>query len=101
MDYSLLFHELAHEEYIDAYEWYELSLSGMGEKFMTKVEKRLQQIRTNPEYYSTHYGRFRQVKVENFPYIIIYEFFKRKKVIHIASIKHSRRSSKGKYRRLK
>jgi hypothetical protein len=46
-------------------------------------------------------SNFREAKVENFPYMIVYEFFKQKQMIHIAAIYHNKRNPKGKYRRLK
>jgi plasmid stabilization system protein ParE len=102
MNYSLRFNEQAYEEYISAYHWYELARTGLGEKFMDCVEKRLQQISEHPEYYSSkQHPRYREAKVENFPYIIVYEFFPRKRLIHIASIYHGRRNPKYKYRRMK
>jgi plasmid stabilization system protein ParE len=67
---------------------------------MSSVEKRLRQISEHPEYYSKKQSsNFRETKVANFPYIIVYEVLKRKKLIHVAAICHAKRSSKGKYRK--
>jgi len=50
---------------------------------MDSVEKRLQQISKHPEYYGKKQNsNFREVKVENFPYMIVYEFLKQKGLIH-------------------
>lgn len=102
MSYPYRLHEQAHEEYIAAYEWYEIRQKGLGERFANSVEKRLNQISEHPEYYSRkEHLRFREVKVENFPYMIVYEFFPRKQLIHIAAIYHSKRDSRRKYRSLR
>lgn len=102
MTYSVRLHEQAHEEYIGAYEWYEAKQKGLGDSFMNSVEKRLQQISEHPEYYSKKQSsNFREVKVANFPYMIVYEVFKRKELIHISAIYHSKRNPERKYRRLK
>jgi plasmid stabilization system protein ParE len=93
-------HEEAHREFIDAFEWYELRQEGLGQRFMANVETRLLQISLHPEYYGKHHLNFRQVKVEGFPYMIVYEFFPRKKIIYILAIYHQRRSPKGRYRRM-
>lgn len=45
MAYDLRLHEKAYEEYIAAYEWYEMAKHGLGDRFMNCVEERLQQIR--------------------------------------------------------
>jgi hypothetical protein len=70
---------------------------------MDSAEKRLQQISEHPEYYGKKQNSsFREVRVENFPYMIVYEFFKQKRLIHIAAIYHSKRNAgRRKYRRLK
>jgi plasmid stabilization system protein ParE len=102
MAYPYRLNEQAHEEYIEAYGWYEQKQKGLGSTFMNNVEKRLQQISEHPEYYSKkHSSNFREAKVESFPYMIVYEFFKRKQLIHIAAIYHSKRNPRTKYRRLR
>jgi plasmid stabilization system protein ParE len=101
MAYRYRIHELAHEEYISAYEWYQLKQSGLETRFMNCVEKRLQQISEHPEYFSKRQGNYRIAKVENFPYYIVYEFFKRKLLIHIAAIYHGKRHPKRKFRKIK
>lgn len=101
MPYPFRLHAQAHEEYIEAYEWYELKQPGLGNRFMNCVEKRLQQISEHPEYYGKRHSHFREAKVENFPYMIVYEFFRRKQQIHIAAIYHSKRNPKKKYRRVR
>jgi plasmid stabilization system protein ParE len=101
MSYPLKFNAEAHNEYIDAYYWYELIREGLGDRFMNSVEKRLHQICEHPQYYSSKQNtRYREVKIENFPYMIVYEFFPRKKLIHIAAIYHCSRNPRKKYRRL-
>jgi plasmid stabilization system protein ParE len=102
MAYTYRLHEQAHEEYIEAYSWYEEKQRGLGARFMNSVEKRLQQISEYPEYFGKRQrSNFREAKVENFPYMIVYEFFKQKQMIHIAAIYHNKRNPKRKYRRLK
>ena len=79
MAFQYRLHERAHEEYIEAHRWYEQKQKGLGDRFMNSVEKRLQQISEHPEYYGKRKNtNFREAKVENFPYVIVYEFFKRK-----------------------
>jgi len=102
MAYPYRLHEQAYKEYIEAFGWYEQRKEGLGDKFMDSVEKRLQQISKHPEYYGKKQNsNFREVKVENFPYMIVYEFLKQKGLIHIAAIYHSKRNPGRKYRRLK
>jgi len=94
-------HKEAHREFIDAFEWYEFRQEGLGRRFMENVERRLRQISVHPEYYGKHHLNFRQVKVDEFPYMIVYEYFPRKKIIYILAIYHQRRRPKGRYRRMR
>ena len=55
MSFPYSLHEKAYEEYIDAYDWYELRSTGLGDRFMNCVEKRIGFISQNPEYYRLTY----------------------------------------------
>lgn len=101
MTYPYVLHGQAHVEYIAAYEWYEMKKKGLGTRFMNCVDRRLQQISEHPEYFSKKQSNYRIVKVENFPYYIVYEFFKRKRVIHIVAVYHGRRHPKRRFRKIK
>ncbi len=101
MPYPYLLHEKAHEEYIEAYEWYEEKQKGLGDRFMNQVERKLYQISEHPEYYGKRQNNYREAKVENFPFVIVYEFLGKKKLIHISAIYHSKRNPKKKYRRIR
>jgi hypothetical protein len=70
-------HKLAHEEYIEAFERCETEQDGLGYRFMNEIEKRLKQIRENPEHYSYVHGSYRQASLEGFPFAIVYNFFPR------------------------
>lgn len=93
--------QLAHEEYLEAHEWYEAKQVGLGVRFMECVESKLDQIKKHPEYFAKKKGSFREAKVEGFPYLIVYEFLPRKETLHIAAIYHGKRNPKRKYRRMK
>jgi len=101
MAYPYKLHEKAHKEYIEAYLWYELKQKGLGDRFMSCVEKKLEQIIEHPQYFGKRNGNYREAKVESFPYMIVYEFFSTKRLIHIAAIYHGKRKPQRKYRRMR
>ncbi len=70
-----------------------MNKKGLGDRFMVCVERRLKQISEHPEYFWKRQGNYRAVKVQHFPYLIVYEFFKRKELIHIAAIYHGKKKS--------
>lgn len=87
----------ARKELLDAWDWYEDKWTGLGDRFMREVEKKLQQIEKTPERYAEHRKGFREAKIKVFPYLIIYRIQKRKKIIAISSIFHTSRNPKKKY----
>ena len=98
---SIKIHELAHEEYIDAYGGYEDKQTHLGERFMLEVEKALEQIVKYPLRYPKIKRSFRRAVVDGFPYVVIFEYYPRLKLIHVASIRHMKRKQRGQYRRKK
>lgn len=99
MSYQSIFHPQAEEEYFEAYQWYEEKQKGLGERFEKMVELRLQQITLNPENYGFCKTPYREASTDFFPYTIVYKLNKKKRLIYIAAIYHSKRNPKHKYRK--
>ena len=99
MSYKLIFHPLAEEEYIEAFKWYENEQKGLGERFERLVELKLQQITLHPENYGFSKGGFRETSIDIFPYTIVYKIFKRKNLIYVSAIYHTKRNPRNKYRK--
>jgi len=101
MNIDILLHKEAYEEYIDAYYWYEKKNSDLGKRFMNTVDKKIQQIKQNPECYSITLHNYIQAKVEYFPYVIVYNYFPKRNLVFISSIYHNSRNPKHKYRKVR
>ncbi len=99
MSYATVFHPLAEAEYIEAFQWYEDQLSGLGERFEQAVEEKLNQINLKPQLFPVKHGNFREAKVEAFPYVIVFWIYKSERMIFISSIFHTSRSPRKKYRK--
>lgn len=91
--------EDADREYAEAAEWYEKQKEGLGERFIDVIQRRLRIIQQYPERYPRKKGDFREAVVKIFPYVVVYTFYKRKKMVVINSIFHTRRNPRMKYRR--
>jgi len=96
---SIKIHELAHDEYIDAYVRYEEEQTKLGERFMLEVEKALEQIAKSPQRFPKIKRSFRRAIVKDFPYVVIFEYYPRLKLIHVASIRHMKRKQRCQFRR--
>lgn len=82
----------------DAYEWYEEQQKGLGDIFLAKLDEALQKLASNPVLYSIAFKSYRQVAIQRFPYVVVYEIDKKDVIIY--SIFHTSRQPKKKYRKL-
>lgn len=99
MSYKVELHLEAVHELQDAYLWYEERSEGLGLRFITYTNKCLSQIAENPESYPRKKGPYREALLEVFPYVIIYELFKKEKIVFVLYIFHSKRNPILKYKR--
>jgi hypothetical protein len=70
-----------------------------GERFIKAVNERLTEIAGYPDRYAKRKAEFREVVTKIFPYIIIYEFLEKDRIVFVSYIFHSKRNPKLKYRR--
>ena len=98
MSYTIVLLPRARKELLEAWDWYDSRWTGLGDRFMSEVEKRLQQIEKTPERYKERMKGFRETQVKVFPYLIIYRLQKRKKLISVSSIFHTSRNPGKKYK---
>lgn len=62
---------------------------GLGERFISEVRKKIEEIAAAPKIYSIKGSRnYREAKVDHFPFQIIFKVYKLKKEIFINSIHH-------------
>lgn len=97
MNYKVELLPRARKELLDAWDWYDDRWTGLGDRFMREVEKKLEQIEKAPERYAERKKGFRETKIKVFPYLIIYRLQKRKKIIAVSSIFHTSRNPRKKY----
>jgi hypothetical protein len=60
MAYPYRFNQFSYNEYIEAFDWYEIKQQGLGIRFMNSVESKLLQISLHPEYYGRRDRKFRE-----------------------------------------
>ena len=100
MSYTYRLHLLTKQDYDEAYEWYEDKQKGLGERFLKAVRKKIEEIVLHAEAYSSKSNkRFREARVDFFPYLIVYKINKRKKEIYISSIHHAKKHPDKKYKK--
>ena len=98
MRYQISFRQEANVELANAYIWYEEQQEGLGERFVAKIQQRLNQIIDDPEKYKIVYKNYREITIEKFPYQIVYVIEKLKRQILIIAVFHTKRNPTQKYR---
>lgn len=100
MSFTYRLHSLIQQDLEEGYSWYEDKQKGLGERFLTAVEKKIQSIVSHPETYGSRESKeFREAKVDGFPYTVTYRILKRKKEIHIGSVYHMSKHPRKKFRK--
>lgn len=97
MSFRIEYLPKAQTELVETWKWYEDKQMGLGDKFKSNIDNCIRTIEQNPERYPERKKNYRESMVKTFPYLIIYRLNKRKKVIAIVSIFHTRRSPRRKY----
>jgi plasmid stabilization system protein ParE len=92
MSYTVLFLAKARKELAASWSWYEDRKKGLGDRFINVVMDKVLQIGKTPDRYSKRIKNYYEAVVPVFPYLIIYRVNKKKKVVAIVSVFHTRRS---------
>ncbi len=90
--YNLEFKADASIEMQEAYEWYEIQLAGLGERFFETLDNYFKSICISPEQFKVVYKKKRAVYFQDFPYQIIFSIYK--DTVVVFSIFHSKRNPK-------
>ncbi len=82
----------AKNEFINAYDYYEEKVKGLGEKFRKEVYHFISLIIINPFHYPLKTKKQREVVLKKFPYLILFRIEESTKTIYVSSIFHTKRN---------
>jgi len=91
---SVKISSLAQKDLLASAEWYEEQTAGLGERFAEIIYGSINAIANNPLIYKKVKANIREFVVEQFPYLIIYEY--KNNVVNIIRIFHTSRNPKTK-----
>ncbi len=86
---KILFHELAGKELLEARDYYDDLVFGLGEKFIVEIERCLSIIKTNPLAYPIIKENVHKAVVLKFPFSILYRLDNN--AIYILAVMHQKR----------
>ena len=72
MSLPVIFRRAARAEFDDAADWYDARRSGLGAAFTAAVNKVLDRIAAQPDFYAQVYLDVREALVPTFPYCVYY-----------------------------
>lgn len=97
MQYTLRILLRAQIELTHALKWYDEQLEGLGDRLELSVLKKLDNIGRYPLIYPNKKLDFRECKIDDFPYLIVYKVYPQKQLVIIFSIFHTSRRPGKKY----
>ena len=65
----------------EAYDWYESQKENLGELFPQELDEYYKKPQLIPTAYSPRKGKYRQLQLKKFPYVIIYKIVKKQVVV--------------------
>lgn len=83
---NIVFHPDVYYEVGNAYDWYEVRSSGLGEQFLAELENAYELIGLTPLYWAKFSGKYRRYLLKRFPFGIIYRIEKSK--IYVVAVMH-------------
>lgn len=84
MAYRLIILKAAAEDAADGYNYYEEIQTGLGDRFLSELLVRFNEISKHPQYYGfiDSQNIIRDIKLKSFPYLIVYEIDAEKVIIY-------------------
>ena len=96
MSFTVIVKQEAHQDTVEAYNYYEEKQTGLGERFLDALQQRYKELAANPTFYSyideDPLKILRDVKLEKFPFVVVYEITGNEVVVYAVhnTYKHPR-----------
>jgi len=98
MNYGIAYQIRAIKEYEEATEWYKERSIQAAENFEDAVNKKIDILRVHPLRYRKTYKEFHEIRLDKYPFNIIFLVAEIKMIVVISSIYHHKRNPKKKFK---
>lgn len=95
--YRLVIRKRAINDIQDAYQWYEEQQTGLGYLFIQEIQDAYIKLKEHPVIYQKVKYGFRQLNINKFPYVIVYDVDDTNKLVIIYTVFHTSRNPKKKF----
>jgi len=99
MTYTFIYSSKAEKEFIEAFNFYEEQLLGLGERFESCIDRKLKEIIRSPYLYPSKRTGLQECWVKEFPFLIVYNVSEQRELVIVTSIFHTSRNPRKKYPR--
>ncbi|OYU83312.1 MAG: hypothetical protein CFE24_12030 [Flavobacterium sp. BFFFF2] len=89
MSYKLKIDIDALQDIQQAVEWYDLQLSGLGNRYKNQVKKQISKLKYNPLKFAVKYNSVRCCKVEKFSFLIHFDVDEKNKTVAVFAVFHT------------
>ncbi len=100
MSYLIVYQPRAFKEYEVAAAWYKERSIQAAENFEAAINKKINILRLSPSRYRKTYKEFREIKLDKYPFNIIYLVDEIDGKVIVSSIYHTKRNPAKKYKKL-
>jgi plasmid stabilization system protein ParE len=90
MSFELVIRPEAEADALEAFQWYNEQVRGLGQEFLTEIDNALESILAHPEVNRKIYREYRRGLVRRFPYSIFYSM--RGELVVVFGIFHAARN---------
>lgn len=81
----------------DAYDWYEEQQLGLGDRFLKELNGCYDKIESLPQSYAKIKSNFRQVVLQVFPYVVVFEILNHNVIVY--AVFHTSRNPRKKFKK--
>lgn len=103
MAFTVSIKQEAHDDTIEAYNYYEEKQHGLGERFLQSLSKKYQELAEHPTFYSyideDTLKILRDVRIDQFPYVIVYEINDKDVIVY--AVHNTYKHPKNKLRKIR
>ena len=99
MSYRIVYQPRAINEYEEATAWYKERSVQAAENFDAAVNSKIDFLRVHPLRYKKTYKDFHEIRIQKYPFNIIFLVDEVKMMVIISSLYHHKRNPKKKYRK--
>lgn len=99
MAFEIIFKPIVRPDLLNAIDWYEIEIPGLGKRFLNSFEEAIKRIQSNPNGYLNVAPGIKRILTKNFPYKIFYTVAP--DTIFIIGLMHAKRGNSFATRRLK